>query len=500
MLEQLRDEPPQRQRVRHAPGGEVLEGLVGRGERARQKSPRVVRLARPRPPSGSGSGPAARSRDTPAACERAREACCAAPGAPAGRAKAADQGADRGAVEREVEGDAAHVVALQLRRELADARGLVARADPDVVHVDLVLDRDQVDGAEQVGELDERRVEVLDRLVEGAVVGRVHPRHAQQARQQVRETLAELAHLVGERPVLADARAPEGADRALLRAASSSVVLGAESQPRWPPRAAPRRAPAAAGATRPRRASASSSSRASRLLRVELAQARERDALQGGAAGILTSCPGKPPDFGGSQPPNGPSAERGDAARQRPSVASASAAERRPRASPRGLAGRGRRAARPGARTGSAASRTASWRDSTRRCRARGVSGPNGAASICRSASLCSAGVVPRRRRAPRAAPPPGRPRRAGAAGTAGPPCAPCSRAVDRLRGAAEAAHHQPAQERARGPSPSSVSRSSRRPSVAAGAASRSSARWGGSSASRRGGRAEIALSVRASS
>ena len=142
-----------------------------------------------------------------------------------GPGKLRDEGAHPGSVEREVERDPAAVVAQELRGQLADARGLLRRADADVVHVDLVLDRDEVDRAEQVVELHERHVQVLDRLVEGIVVGRVQAGHAEEARQEVREALAELAHLVREGTVLAEARAPEGLGEGLLRPAQVVVEV-----------------------------------------------------------------------------------------------------------------------------------------------------------------------------------------------------------------------------------------------------------------------------------
>ena len=128
-----------------------------------------------------------------------------------------DEGADGRAVEGQVEGDPAHVVALQLGGQVAEARGLVSGADPDVVDVHLVLDGHEVDRAEQLVELHERVVQLLDGLVEGVVVRGVQPGHAQEAGQEVGQPLAELAHLVGERPVLPDARAAQGPGQLLLR-------------------------------------------------------------------------------------------------------------------------------------------------------------------------------------------------------------------------------------------------------------------------------------------
>jgi hypothetical protein len=240
------------------------------------------------------------------------------------------------------------------------------RADADVVDVDLVLDRHEVHRAEQVVKLDERVVQVLDRLVEGAVVGRVQPRHAQQARQEVGEALAELAHLVREGAVLADARSPEGAGEGLLGPAQ---VVGRHGPGRWahprdpPPRASS--AAAASGAPRPRRARRAARAAPPRPARPR-PQAGEGDALQGGAGQDLHQLARKPA-LRAEPLPNASSAERAEArARARP-AASASAAGRGGGV----LLHVGRSAGKTrgpprAAMTARAASRTGSCRDSTR--------------------------------------------------------------------------------------------------------------------------------------
>ncbi len=108
-----------------------------------------------------------------------------------------------------------------------------------------------------------------------------------------------------------------------------------------------------------------------------------------GGACILTRRASKPRDLGTNQLSNRASAGRGDASASARPMASASAAPKAaaPFSARDWSAAKAR--APPRARTGSAASRTSLNGDSTRRCRARAVSGPNGAAAICRSASFC---------------------------------------------------------------------------------------------------------------
>ena len=253
-LEQLRDQPTQRQGVWRPAGGEVLERLVRRGESARDEVFGVLRLERLLERHAEAEAARELEAPHPGRVEGLRErgARLRRGGRPG---DAAHQGADRGPVEGQVERDPPAVVPLQLRPQVLDARRPLARPDADVVDVDLVLDRDEVDGAEQLVERHERRVEVLDRLVEGAVLGRVEPRHAQEARQQVGQPLAQLPHLVGEGPVLPDPRPPQGPGQSVLGAAQlvgrlrrSGLIHGGL------PGAGPRARRAPPGAARPRRA------------------------------------------------------------------------------------------------------------------------------------------------------------------------------------------------------------------------------------------------------
>ena len=214
-FQHLGDDPSQRQRVRHAAGCQVLERLVGSRQRAGDEVPRVFFLARvlARPPEAEAT---LELEATDAGrVQRLGQPVARLHGGGRPR-QAGDQRADRGAVLREVKGDPPGVVPLQLGAQLGNARRLVAGANADVVHVDLVLDRHQVHRAQQIVKLHQGRLQVGDGLVEGAVVGRVQVRHAQQAGQQVRQALSQLAHEVGEGAILADARAPQRARERVL--------------------------------------------------------------------------------------------------------------------------------------------------------------------------------------------------------------------------------------------------------------------------------------------
>ena len=114
-----------------------------------------------------------------------------------------------------VERDAADVVPSQPAAEVL-SRLAAFQADADVVDVDLVLDRQQVDGAEQRDEPPERALEVVHGLVEGVVVGRVEPGHRQDAVQQLDQALALFAHDRGQDAVFARARAVEHAAEPFL--------------------------------------------------------------------------------------------------------------------------------------------------------------------------------------------------------------------------------------------------------------------------------------------
>ncbi len=151
-------------------------------------------------------------------------------------AEGADQAADAHVVEGLVERDLAHVVSHQLAAELAYGAVLLAAADADVVHVHLVFDRHQVDRAQRLVEPDEGPVKLAYRLVEGPVVGRVHAGHPQQAREEVREALAQLPHQVEQRPVLADPSASEGAREVVLGLAQVVQVVRVRGLSHWTPR------------------------------------------------------------------------------------------------------------------------------------------------------------------------------------------------------------------------------------------------------------------------
>ncbi len=111
----------------------------------------------------------------------------------------------------------ADLMVLQLGRQALAVLSLLRRADADLVQVDLLLHRDQVDRAEHPDQPGQRRGQLGHRLVQGRIVGRVGAAGAQEAEEQPHHLLALLAHDAGELRILAGARPIDAAAERLLR-------------------------------------------------------------------------------------------------------------------------------------------------------------------------------------------------------------------------------------------------------------------------------------------
>ena len=123
----------------------------------------------------------------------------------------------------------------QLGGETLAILSLLRRAHADLVQVDLLLDRDELQRAEQADEARDRRGELADRLIQSRILGRVRAAHAQEAEEEPDHLLALLADDAGQLRILAGAGAVDAAaERCLsLRQLIHGVALRGAARGRY---------------------------------------------------------------------------------------------------------------------------------------------------------------------------------------------------------------------------------------------------------------------------